>query len=322
MATRAQKTKVGLFVVACAVLIAAGLITISGYKHEERTRYWIQFDESLLGLGTGGLVEYMGVDIGAVDDIYVTEDNKAHVEILIRPSKVTLREGVSAKLVLYSIATGTMCVELEGGDAQGKVLPPGSEIPAEKSLVEAVSSKVESIVDNLAEIADAFNRELQGLEEGELSHMTQHIHELVSDAQQFLEDTQSAIQDLRGDAGARFDDFKLAIDDVRAFVRDMDETATLAREKLEKLEVGRTEANVNKVLEDISKLSERLQESTAAFDNVARAAVHEAGNVEYNLRETMRTLNESLEAVRQLANYLQQDPSALVRGRGKPTGGR
>ena len=56
MATRKQKVKVGLFLVICSLLIAGGVLLISGFKHEVRIPYWVEFDESVLGLSAGSLV--------------------------------------------------------------------------------------------------------------------------------------------------------------------------------------------------------------------------------------------------------------------------
>jgi ABC-type transporter Mla subunit MlaD len=317
LATRAQKAKVGLFVVICGFLIVGGIMLIRGYKIEERFPYWIEFDESVLGLGMGGLVEYLGVPVGAVSNIYVTDQNKAHVDVLISTDKVTLKEGVKARLVLYSFATGTMCVSLEGGE--GNRLPPGSEIHSEKSLITAVSSQIEGILGDMRQIAEMIKNGLTGMQEGDLASLFQDADSLITRGQEFLDTANQTIADVKGEAESGLQDFRDLVAETKKLLRDTDEAIKKAAKKIETLRVSETEENVNKALQDFSALSKRLQESV---DNVTRRALHEADNVEYNLRETLRTLNESLEAVRELMQYLQQDPSALIRGKGKPKGER
>ena len=65
MATRAQKAKVGIFLVISAVLITGSVFMIQGLNREPTSTYWVNFHESVLGLGVGGLVEYMGAGGGA-----------------------------------------------------------------------------------------------------------------------------------------------------------------------------------------------------------------------------------------------------------------
>lgn len=318
MATRTQKTKVGLFIVICVVLAAGSLLMLSGYKHEEKIPYWIEFEESVLGLTTDSTVEYLGVPVGKVSNIYVTKDNKAHTDILITKSKVTLREGVTAQLVLYSLATGTMIVQLQGGD--GKPLPPGHEIPAQKSLITAVSSRIENILDDLRDITETVKNGLEGMQEGDLASLFDDADSFIASGQEFLSQATETLSDVKGQAQSGLDDFKDLAQDVKKLVRDTDTAVKKASKKIESFEVSQTQENLNKVLADISALSERLQQSANALDTMSRRALHEAGNVEFNLRETLRTLSESLDAVRDLTTYLKKDPSALIWGKGKPKG--
>ena len=103
-------------------------------------------------------------------------------------------------------------------------------------------------------------------------------------------------------------------------MQDTDEPSRPPRRKIESLRSPNWETQPIRRLKDISALSKRLQDAAQAIDTVSRRALHEADNVEYNLRETLRTLNDSLEAVRELIEYLHEDPSALIRGKGKPKG--
>ena len=320
MATRAQKTKVGLFVVICALLIAGGLTLISGFQYEEKIPYWVEFDESVLGLGADGLVAYMGLPVGKVSNMYVTSDNKAHCELQILTNKVKLYQGVTAQLVLYSFATGTMCVSLEGGARDGFPLPAGSQIPTRPSLVKSLSSQVESLLDNANKILDTFKTITVGMEEGDLALLLDDVDGLILRGQEFLDKVNTTVGDLKGEAQAGLDEFHDLAKDVKKLVKDTDDAVKTVTKKLDGLEVAELGENASQTLKDISALSKRLQDTAGAVDAVSRRALHEADNVEFNLRESLRTLNASLEAVRELVQYLQQDPSALIRGKGKPTG--
>jgi ABC-type transporter Mla subunit MlaD len=260
----------------------------------------------------------MGVDVGRVSNVYVTSENKAHCDLLIRENKVQLRQGVTAQLVLYSLATGTMCISLEGGG--GPILPANSEIPSRRSLVKAVSSQIESVLDDLRAIMDTVKNGLVGLEEGDIALLMQDADGLILRGQEFLDKANTTLGDLKGEAQTGLDEFRDLAKEVKKLVQDTDKAVKTATSKIESLEVSELGGTANQTLKDISALSKRLQDAAQAIDTVSRRALHEADNVEYNLRETLRTLNDSLDAVRELTEYLREDPSALIRGKGKPTG--
>ena len=320
MATRAQKMKVGLFVVICVLLIVGGLTLISGFQYEEKIPYWIEFDESVLGLATDGLVEYLGVPVGKVSNIYVTNTNKAHCEIQILANKVKLFHGVTAQLVMYSLATGTMCISLEGGARDSLPLPPNSQIPTRPSLVKSMSSQLEGLLDNANKILDAFRTITVGMQEGDLSLLLDDVDGLVLRGQEFLDKVNTTVGDLKGQAQKGIEQVNDMAGDVKKLIKDTDNAVKTVTKKLDGLQVAELGDSANQTLKDISALSKRLQETADAVDGISKRAMHEADNVEFNLRESLRTLNASLDAVRELVQYLQQDPSALIRGKGKPKG--
>lgn len=320
MATRAQKTKVGLFLVICGLMAAAAILTISGYKHVPRELYWIEFDESILGLSKGSIVEYMGVQVGVVDNIFVTDKNKAHAEMLIESGKVTLHEGVTGQLVMYSIATGQMAISLRGGD--GPALASGSKIKTSPSLVSSFSSGMETLMDDTSNVVKTIRSGLKNMKEGQLTEIVNNTDGLICRGQEFIDTADETLVDMKDEAQSGLDQFRELAKKAQVLIKDTNEAVNAAKEKIALLEVSKTEANLNKVLEDMSALAQRLQESAKVLDTTSRSALHEADNIEYNMRQTLHTLNESLESVRTLMEYLKQDPSALVRGKGKPKGGK
>ena len=322
MATRAQKTKVGFFLLFCILLIVGGAMLISGYTHEPRANYWMEFDESVLGLSTGGTVEYLGVPVGKVTDIYVTTGNKPHVTIEIIKSKVTLREGITAQLVLYSLATGVMYISLRGGEEGAEELKPDANIPTTPSLVTSVSQSVQENLESLKEIVQTLRIGLQGMQPGDFTMLIEDGDSLIMRGQEFIESANQTLVDVKGQAQTSLDKFQHVAENVDGLGADLDETVKAAKQTIETLRVSQTETNVNKALENISTLTKRLDDSAKNFDTVSRSALHEAGNVEYNMRETLRTLNETLDAARELTQYLKKNPSSVIWGKGKAKGNK
>lgn len=322
MATRAQKIKVGVFVVACSALIAAGLLLVSGYKHEVLVPYWIEFNESILGLGAGGGVEYKGVPVGSVKNIFVTEDGRAHVDILVSAEKVQLHEGVTAQLVLYSLATGVLVVMLDGGDASTPELAPNSQIPETTSWVASVSSRAEGILKDLSEILDRLSKSLSGMEEGDLNDIAKNLDSLVSDARKFVNDLDETVNGVREDAQAGMANFRKLTEELQHTVAKANDTLDTLRGKVAELKLSETEDELQDLLKNMAALSDRLSGAAGTIDTVCRSALNEVDNVEYGLRETLRTATETLDSIKTLTDSIEKDPAQMLRGKGKPSGGK
>ena len=320
MATRKQKAKVGLFLVICILLIAGGVLLISGYRHEPKVNYWSEFRESVLGLGTNSVVTYLGVPVGRVSNILVTDWYTAHVDMEIILAKVTLRPGVEAKLVLYSLATGTLAIGLDGGDPLLPMLPPDSEIPSTPSLVETVSSQIEKLLDGVNEAVDKINNILGDVDEGEVQGLVDSASDFMEKAKEFADKANEFMQKLSDNADGGIADFRELIKSIDDLVGDTKETVQALEKQIKALDLGTTNTALNSALDNIDKLAERLQQTAGALEQTGEGATHSIQNIQLNLRETMQVLNESLNSIKDLADYLLQDPSSLIRGKGRPRG--
>jgi len=320
VATRKQKAKVGLFLVICILLIAGGVLLISGYRHEPKVRYWSEFHESVLGLGTNSIVTYLGVPVGRVSNIVVTDRNTAHVDMEIILAKVTLRPGVKAKLVLYSLATGTLAVGLDGGDPALSMLLPDSEIPSTPSLVETVSSQIEKLLDGVNKAVDKINTILGDVDEDEVQGLVDSASDFMEKAQEFADTANEFMQSLSDNADGGIADFRELIKSIDDLVGDTKETVLALEKQIKALDLGETNTAINSALDSIDKLAERLQKTAGAIEQTGEGATHSIQNIQLNLQETMQVLNESLNSIKDLADYLLQDPSSLVRGKGRPKG--
>jgi len=324
VATRTQKIKVGLFLVVCLTLTVISIIIIAGWYKNPGDLYWIEFDESVLGLYEGGMVEYLGVPVGKVSSIYVTSNKKAHVEFIIDPKKVRLQTGVEAQLVLYSFATGTMAISLAGGDPSAPPLEPGSQIPTKTSIITAISSRMENIIEDLASISDSVSTGLAGIEEGDLTAIVEKVNTLLDQGNTFLADGSDLVEEIsqtvtqvRGDAQKVIDEFYEVSKDARELTKNVNELVVATKDKVDKLEVQQLQGRLDQVLQNITSVSERLDATLAQFDALSANTMHEVDNVEFTLRSTLREISDAFNSIRSLAEQLRQDPSALVRGKAR-----
>ena len=352
MATKAQKIKVGVFLILNVAVLTGGLALMSGYRHANEVAYDIIFPESVLGLYEGGLVQYQGVEVGRVGTIHVGPDHRAHVRILVNPGKVRLKEGTKAKLEIFSLATGTMCVALFDGDPNGADLDPAHPILAEPSFVESLGTELAGLTDDLESIIQQIKVGLEGMEEGELADTVTNAKDAINSFKEGLNgmeegavsDTVSEIrnvvdkidQGLNGmeegglaDTVTGVKDIVEKVDtgltgveegDLAEIVRNARDITAQIKKGFHGIEEGELTRVVRKVEELVDDMQEFVDTATTTVDQTTRATMYTAENMQYSLAETLAALHEAVEAIRDLAVYLQEDPSALVRGKGKPQG--
>ena len=314
-------------------LIGGAIAVISGLYEEPGIHYWMEFDQSVSGLYEGSQVSYLGVPIGKVRSIYVTEHEgvaRARVDIVTNPQKATLRQGVEAELAIYSLAAGTMVISLdlpkekkeEGLKKSLPEIPEGSQIPARPSAFAAISEQVEDMMDQMSDILAAVTEGLEGMKSGDLTRIVENVDLLLEDGKGFVADSRELVQtanttivDLKDEVEATVGEFKQLSTDVRALTADVKKLVNTTTTKVDQLDVAKTQDRVNEVLENIAAISEQLQKTSAEVDNMSATALHEADNLEHTFRDTAEELREAMGSLQLLMDQLKDDPSSLVRGK-------
>ncbi len=324
MATKQVKVKVGVFLVMCLSLIAAALAYISGTYNEQGISYWLEFKDSVFGVYEGGIVQYLGVPVGKITDISVTPANQAHIEISINPEKVLLHRGVEGQLVIYSLAAGTMAIELSGGLPADGPLPPNSQIPARPSAFASISTKVDDLFDDLSGITTMLQSALAGLEDGALTDTLARVDtllvetkDMVVEAKLTMETAKGTLLTLEGKITPVTDEVMALSQNIRSTSDEAGAFLSVARVKTEELDVKALGGKLDTVLEQIATLTMQLNGSVAKLDSSSATMLHEADNIEYSFRSTLTTTAETLLELEALIAQLKQDPSSLVRGKAK-----
>jgi phospholipid/cholesterol/gamma-HCH transport system substrate-binding protein len=124
---------VGIFVLiglTCLTYLAVHLgkmeVFGKGYK------VWANFD-NISGLKNGAAVEVAGVDVGRVETIQVTPDNRAKLTLSLNPG-IILKEDAIASIRTKGII-GDKYIKLSPGYAE-KTIPPGGKIRDTESAME------------------------------------------------------------------------------------------------------------------------------------------------------------------------------------------
>lgn len=324
MATKKVKAKVGVFLTICLAIMVTGIVYISGLYNDTGMHFWLEFEDSVLGVYEGGIVQYLGVPVGKVSDISVTPTNRAHIEITINPEKVTLHRGVEAQLVLYSLAAGTMAIELSGGEPADGPLPANSEIPARASAFAAISTKVEELMDDASSIIDKVNVGLSGMESGDLAKIVDRAQNVMEEIEGLLSETRNTMGTTRELIAKVEDRIDPVLDEVVALSSELRSTSgdasdflKVATKKAEALDVEGIGGQVDDVLTQITQLAMQLNKSVDTLDNSSVTMLHKADNLEFTFRSTLLETTDTLLALESLVKQLKENPSSLLRGKGR-----
>lgn len=333
MATRTQQIKVGVFITVTTALLIAGLLLISGFRGTDKVEYTLVFKGSVLGLYEGGLVHFNGIPAGRVNRMRMGRDSLAHVSVLVDPD-FEIKQGVRAKLETYSIATGTMCVGLyyPGPDdpdyrplASRPPHNPAIPIVAERSYVESVSAQLTDLLDEVEQLLRTVRKGLEGMEEGKLTATIDEFNALLKDGQAFLEEATETVNGLAenvddgiGEVRTGVTKFTELADSISTFTETANDTLLAIQEEIEPLDLGKTEAELR---DQIVALVESFDKVSVALTETMKTVQYGTDNVQHGLADSLKRLNEAIESVRDLADYLREDPSSLVRGKGKQEGG-
>ncbi len=314
MATRSQKIKVGIFLLACAIFLVVILVIISGMQRFPTDTYYVDFHESVTGLDKGGEVRYNGVLVGQVEDVSIGVGGSVRVTLKIRRDKLReVRKGMVAKLAMRGI-TGIAYVDISRG-ATGKILPPGSKIPSEPSFISNVTSNFPDILEGLKEILVKTNKAL-GEPEDKFQQNLDSLFEQIADATNGLTNfvneatTQTRMVSKR---------LTRLIDNLNSSSivtgKRIDEILAAMNNTLGKVDSRISELDLKTALEKMNRLTDELTSTTATLDSLLNTTDKEISNVEYHMRRTLKQLHSTMSAAQELIESIERDPSSLIYGR-------
>jgi paraquat-inducible protein B len=316
MKTRASVRLVGAFVLgALALAIVAVAVLGSGRLFRKSHSFILVFRGNVNGLRVGAPVKIKGVKIGSVTDIELqlvpglesvaNSQGEIQIPVLIEidqsriirgASDLTIsedvrravRHGLRGQLAMESFVTGILYIDLDihPGAPEHYAMPSNSalqEIPTLKTTFEQAQSAAAKIVSQLDKI---------------------QLDQLVATANQTI----AAVGDL-----ARSRDIRSALRSLNQTATSLGDTARSIRDLTEHIDrqVGPMAASIEKGSHDIDVA---VQKAEAALDHI-RAGLEPDSPLVYRADQALENVSAAARSLRELGDYLQRNPSALVRGR-------
>ena len=316
MSVKANPTVIGAFLLGVIVLIVTGLMVFGGGRFfTEKVTYVAYFPETVSGLNDGAPVNFRGVKVGVVRRVEVqldAQDLSVRIPAYLQLQRRRIREiggtipegdlipeliarGLRAQLQLQSIVTGQLSVQLDIlPDRPARYVDPVGEfpeMPTIPSTMQEFAETMESI--SIQEMVNDAREVLVGLKN---LINSPELAETLAGVNQFVNSTELIGVVRHADE---------AIGDVQELVSNIDGLAGDLSRSAEY-----TLAEVNETLGGIQKTLDSARQSLSI--------AAEGSPMRYELEKMLSELTAAARSIRLLAEYLERNPDALVRG--KPGG--
>ncbi len=313
MAKQANRMMIGGFVVLAVIIMAASLVVFGSGKFFQKTnKYVLYFDESIKGLSVGAPVLFQGVPVGSVTSIVIHADFvklKAQIPVIIEiepdqfqvredektlrhPRKVTpklIEMGLRAELIMQSFITGQLMIELD--------FHPGTP---------AILKNIDKDYIEIPTIPSTSERLAQALGDLDLKGIEKHLLSVLASVDRFVNNP-----------------------DLTASLRGLKDTLQEASKLVTRVDrqVDPLADDVKKTVKDFGKLATNVDSRVGGVAtgldttmSAAKGVLSQDSPLMVELETTLKEISAMSRSIRQLANYFEQHPEALIRGKGNPGG--
>ncbi len=334
MSAKSNKTLIGVFVLGAVALAVGALVALgSGMFFIKKFNCIMYFENSVSGLEVGAPVLFRGVPIGAVKEISIEADparmhfyipvvaeiiagkvkwvsqptpgqGESSVNVHTEHGSDLLKElidkGLRAQLVTQSFVTGQLAVSLDlMPDTPARLVGENKlpEIPTVPSAFERLAQTLKQLP--LQELVDRLIGAVTGIEKlvnsPEIAAMPHKIDKALNTGTDLLHDIRGKVDPLAkslDEAIANYSDLAKHLDSRTAGL------STTASKALESIDATLKDGRVA-----IGKFQKVVNSDSPTITDLNRALGEIAG---------------AARAIRELADYLERHPEALVQGKGGP----
>jgi paraquat-inducible protein B len=312
MAKQASKMMIGVFLIIALLLLIASLVIFSTTKFFTKTqKFVLYFNEPVKGLDIGSPVLFEGVAVGSVISIDIIADPAnftADIPVIIqieldrfkmrKPGEILnppkdmpllIKNGFRGMLDLQSLISGKLLIELDFYPGTPLNLKNIDKQYIEIPTIPSTPSKLARALDKLD--IEAIQTKLEFALDGigkftnnpDLAASVRRLKETLGDARKLVERVDRQVDPLAKDARQTFK-----------------EIGTLAR-------------NLNG---RVGEVATSLEKTLTA----ARGVISPDSPLVVELEETLKKISAMSRSIRELADYLEQHPETLIRGKKKPGG--
>ena len=312
MAKQASKMMIGVFLIIALFLLVASLVVFGSGKFFKKTqKFVLYFNEPVKGLDVGSPVLFQGVAVGSVISIDIIADpikRQADIPVIIQieldhfkfrkptetlnPQKdmpLLIEQGFRATLTMQSLITGKLLIELDFYPGTPLNLRNINKEYIEIPTIPSTTSKLAQALDklDLEAVQEKLKSALDGIgnltNNPDLAASIGHLKETLRDARKLVNRVDRQVDPLAKET-------KKTVKDIGNLARNLD---------------GR-----------VGGVATSLEKTLAA----ARGVISPDSPLVVELEDTLKKISAMSQSIRELADYLEQHPETLIRGKKKPGG--
>ena len=321
-----NKFKLGLFVIGSILVLIAAIFSMGLFDRFKPKAHMVTYvEESVQGLTTGSPVKYKGVPIGKVSDIsIIVNNNEIRIDIEIDLSKIHQRTGNTiaksrelGREQFYDFLTsaskeGLACRIEPDGITGSKYVEMNffTDVKTPKSSRQAFFEKgifvMPSTPSMIANLRTNIFEILTSVAAIDFKGISQKTQELLERANKTLD-------------RAKLDQLSTNADKV---ILKIDQTVTNLNQVLDQQQMRKTIQDMEESLKAIKKLAVQTEKAVAGA-NLSETA-SDIRHLTKSLKDSSETLqtslqkaNDTMDSVTDLVRYLNDNPAALLHGRGQ-----
>jgi paraquat-inducible protein B len=319
MSRRADPKLIGLFVLGAAVLLVGAVAVFgSGKLFTSTEKYVLFFQEDLAGLNVGAPVTFRGVRVGSVTDVVIRYNSRTGsvsipVYIEVDPSKVLISgdgaveppealisRGLRATLRTQSIITGLLAIDLD--------FEPGT--PAH--IVGAVTEypEIPTVPSSISQLRTTFTTLAAQIQKLPLQSMVQDVSSSAHNLDKLIGDADTLVTMLNGRLGQTTDRLPGVLDNLNAAAKGVSQLTSNLNQSVPEIRAGTLQA-----LDRLNAALAQVQNAAGGLQN----AVGTNSPLQAQLAKTLADVSDAANSFRLLAEYLNQNPNAIVTGKGAET---
>ena len=302
METRANHVLIGIFTILVTLMAVAFALWAANYTSNRNwDEYEVIFKEAVTGLGTGGIVQYNGINVGEVRRLTLDPRDPRKVIARIRLQADTpVKIDTKAKLAFIGL-TGVAQIQLSGGLPESpRLLPtPERRVP----IIATQPSALQNVAEAANDIVERIRTILSDANIARISGTLDDLHQISGTVANQKEDVAALIKNLREvslQMNTTLVKAQSSLDTIdRSVVQNLPELMKKLDRTLAQLEAA--SSNANSVIAD-------NREAIASFSQNGLAQV---GPTLAELRVLVRDLHR-------VTSRLDRNPGGYVTGRNRP----
>jgi paraquat-inducible protein B len=348
MKRKSHPTRIGLFLLGAVALLVASVVVVSGGGlFTTRDRAVAHFEGSVYGLQLGAPVVFRGVRLGSVVGIGVVYQGEPGrfaipVEIEIERDRITkmpgatsgtgggglavadlVAQGLTAQLSTQSLLTGLLYVDLDlrPGTHPPVVASKASalpEIPTVSTPIQAIQKQlqnldVQQLVSDVSAVAAGARRLVDNpqlpLTLDEIAKASGDLRRLLARVEQRIGPLADAAQGTLGATRRTAEQWGGAVDRVGQAVDRVGQAADRVSGTMGRFD--QLADTAQPAMRSVQKAADDLARTAAAL----RSATSEDTGLVQQFERAAQDVARASRAVRDLADLLERQPEALIRGR-------